>query len=112
MTNTMFFLFCTGIIGMILHFLIKLDSLNRICDGEVNWKRFFLLERFSILISLFVVLAAVLLSQEIRQLELAGKWLGLGMLSIGYTSQSLLVKVMNKIQSYTNDQIGGAGKHN
>ncbi len=88
-----------GILGMALHFLVKMDSINRDSAGAVNWKKFFLLERFSILISFLVVVVATLLSHEIKQLELAGEWLGFGMVSIGYMSQSLLIKFMSKIQS-------------
>ncbi len=105
MAYTMLFLFFMGLLGMTLQFLVKLDSINRHSNGAVNWKYFFLIERFSILISFHVIVAATLLSQEIKQLEHAGKWLGLGMFSIGYMAQSLLTRLMNKIQSYAVNEL-------
>ena len=104
MDYTMFFLFGMGFLGMLLQFLIKLDSLNRESDGEIVWAKFFILERFSILISFIVVIVTTLLSQEIKQLELAGKWIGFGSFAIGYMAQSILIKFMNKADSFIDRQ--------
>jgi hypothetical protein len=93
-----------GIIGILLHNLVKLDSLNRANSGIVNLGKYIAIERFSIIISVLVVIGATIGSQEIKQLEFAGKWLSLGFLAIGYLAQSILVKVMGKAQSYVDNQ--------
>lgn len=91
-----------GLIGIVLHNLIKLDSINRSNDGHVNFSKYMALERFSILISLFVVAACVMASHEIKQLQIAGNYLALGFVAIGYLAQSILVKYMGKAQKFVN----------
>lgn len=95
-------LFALGILGVLLHNLVDLNKLNKASDGNLSLKKYFKLEIFSILISILVVVASVFISQEIKQLEAAGKWLGLAFIAIGYMGQSLLIFVMEKI----NDKIG------
>lgn len=95
MVYTALFLFGMGIIGQLLHILMKLDSLNKQTDGVIDWKKFIRLERFAIAISFIVVLASSILSQEVKELAFAGKWLGLGQIGIGYFAQSILIKLSN-----------------
>lgn len=92
-----------GILGILLHNLVKMDSINRAAAGRINLKQYLLVERFSILISLGVVAAAVTASHEVKELYNAGKWLGLGFLAIGYLAQSILVKMMGKAQKKVDD---------
>jgi hypothetical protein len=91
-----------GMIGILLHNLVKLDSLNRAANGKVNFLAYLAVERFSILISIIVVIAATITSQEVKELANAGKWLGGGFVCIGYLAQSLLVKGMGTAQRYLN----------
>ena len=91
-----------GLLGVLLHNLVKLDSINRQSDGKVNLLKYFALERFSIFISIIVVVCAAMASQEIKELKLAGNYLGLGFISIGYLAQSILVKAMGKVSKNIN----------
>ena len=85
-----------GIAGILLHNLIKMDTLNKKDGVNFSFWKYLKMERFSILIALIIVAVAVVGSQEVRQLQLVGKWLGFGFLAIGYMGQSILVKYMGK----------------
>lgn len=85
-----------GVAGILLHNLIKLDGINKAQGPSFSFWKYLKIERFSILIALIIVAVAVVGSQEIKQLELVGKWLGFGFLAIGYMGQSILVKYMGK----------------
>lgn len=91
-----------GMIGILLHNLVKLDSLNRAANGKVNFWAYLAVERFSIIISILVVAAATVTSHEVKELANAGKWLGGGFVAIGYLAQSILVKLMGNAQKYLN----------
>ena len=101
MEYTQLILFAMGIVGILLHNLVKLDSINRANDGVINLRKYLVQERFSILISIIVVGACVIASKEIKQLAIAGKYLALGYLAIGYVAQSLLVKFISIVQTKT-----------
>lgn len=64
------------------------------------------MEMFSIAISLIVCVVAVVISQEIKQIAVAGKWLGLAFMAIGYMGQSLLIFVMGKANKVVNAENG------
>lgn len=85
-----------GIAGILLHNLIKMDTLNKKEGVSFSFWKYLKMERFSILIALIIVAVAVVGSQEVRQLQLVGKWLGFGFLAIGYMGQSILIKYMGK----------------
>jgi len=91
-----------GFLGILTHNMSKLDSINRANDGNVNLRKYLMLERFSIMISVFVIVVAVIASHEIAALHIAGKWLGIGFFALGYQAQSLLVKFMSVVRSKTN----------
>lgn len=93
---TPFVLWALGMLGVLLHNLMQMNKINRASDGNINLKKYFQTEIFSILISCVVVVVAVIVSQEIKQLEQVGKWLGVGFMAIGYMGQSLLISVMGK----------------
>lgn len=96
MNYTHITLFALGLLGILLHNLVELNKLNRASVGSLKIREYLRLERFSILISVIVVAVCLIIKTEITQLELAGKWLGLAFISVGYMGQSLLVFVMGK----------------
>ena len=93
-------LFALGFLGILLHNLIELNKINRASNGTLNILKYLALEVYSIFISILVVIVAIIVKQEVKQLELAGKWIGIGFVAIGYMGQSLLVFVMGKAQKF------------
>lgn len=89
-------LFALGILGILLHNLVELNKINRKTGGNAKIGNYIKLELYSILISILMVSSAVMVSQEIKQLESVGKWLGLGFIAIGYMGQSVLILFMGK----------------
>lgn len=99
MNYTYLTLFGLGLLGVILHNLVKLNDIKKANpDGDVNYGKYFKMEWISILISIIVVIGLVWTSQEVTELANAGKWLGLGFVAAGYLAQSLLIKFMGKAQ--------------
>jgi hypothetical protein len=98
MEYTQVMLFGLGMLGIFLHNLVKMDSLNRQAAGNFNLLQYLKIEKFSILISLGVIIAATVASHEVKELAIAGKYLAFGFISIGYLAQSLLVKLMGTAQ--------------
>lgn len=91
-------LFALGIAGTLLHCLVEMNKLNKQPEHNFTVIKYLKAEIFAILISIIVVGVSVVVSQEIKQLEAVGKWLGLGFISIGYMGQSLLIKVIGKAE--------------
>lgn len=85
-----------GLLGVLLHNLIEMNKINRAHAGNINIGQYLKIERFSIIISVIVCFVAVMVKTEIKQIEQAGKWLGLAFVAIGYTGQSLLIFAMGK----------------
>ena len=85
-----------GLLGVLLHNLIEMNKLNRASQGNIKIGQYLKIERFTILISTIVVIIAVIVKQEIGQLEAVGKWLGVAFIAIGYMGQSLLIFTMGK----------------
>lgn len=85
-----------GMLGILLHNLVEMNKLNRASSGNINIGKYWKLERFTIMISVIVVFVAILVKQEIKQVEAAGKWMGVAFVAIGYMGQSLLIFVMGK----------------
>jgi hypothetical protein len=104
MNYTLITLFGLGFFGIVVHNLNNMNKLNRQCDGEINLKKYFKLEMFTILLSACVVTVAVICSQEIKELAKAGKWLGLGMFAVGYMAQSLIISLDNKAEKFIKKQ--------
>ena len=96
MNYTTTFLFALGILGILLHNLVELNKLNKASKGTLNIRQYLKLEAFSIAISVIVIIVALIVREEVKQLDIVGKWLGLAFMAIGYMGQSLLVFVMRK----------------
>lgn len=97
MTYTNTILILLGMLGILLHNLVELNKLNR-DPSKANFRiwEYLKIEVYSILISCVVVIVAMIVKVEITQLEIAGKWLGLAFLAIGYMGQSILIFIMGK----------------
>lgn len=100
MEYTTLMLAALGLFGILLHNLVKLNELNRKNEGNLNLGSYFKLEVFSILISICVVAISLIAKAEIKQLEMAGQWLGLSFVAIGYMAQSIVVAFMGKAQKF------------
>lgn len=84
-----------GLIGILLHNLVKLNDLKKANDqGDVNYKLYFKKESISILISVIFVMGLTWTSQEIKELANAGKYLGLSFFFAGYFGQSILLRAV------------------
>jgi hypothetical protein len=99
-------LFLLGAIGILLHNLVELNKVNKATKGNANIWKYLKLEVYSIIISVIMVIAGVITSQEIKSLQSAGKMLGLAFIAIGYMGQSLLVVFMGRAEK----SIGGNDK--
>lgn len=104
MNYTNLTLFGLGLLGILLHNLVELNKLNKKSNGGLKLKQYFKLEVFSIAISIVVIIVAMIIKAEIKQLEAVGKWLGLAFMAIGYMGQSLLVFVMGKANKVIDKQ--------
>lgn len=93
-------LFALGLLGIFIHNLLKMDALNRKQNGDFKLGQYIKLEKFSILISLCVIVVAMIVKQEVQQLEKVGKWLGLAFVAIGYMAQSIIVHFTGKAEKY------------
>lgn len=104
MTYTPYILFALGCFGILLHNLIKMDSLNRKAKGEINYVQYIKLEKFSILISVCVVFIAMIAQQEITKLNFVSNYLGLAFVAIGYMAQSIVVTYMGRAESFLHEK--------
>jgi hypothetical protein len=94
MNYTNLVLFGLGLFGVLIHNLIKVDSINRQSEGHFDFKKFISIEWPSIGISLSVVCVCLIAKHEIKQLEEVGNWLGLAFVTIGYTAQSIVYRYL------------------
>lgn len=94
MTYTNLVLFALGVFGVLIHNLIKVDTINRQSEGNFNFKKFIGLEWPSIATSLSVVGVCLIAKHEVQQLEEVGNWLGLAFVTIGYTAQSIVYRYL------------------
>jgi len=104
MEYTNLILFGLGVFGIMIHNLIKVDSINRQTAGEFKLWPFIKLEWPSIAISFCVVIVALIAKNEIKQLDAVGGWLGLSFVTIGYMAQSIVYKVMGKAQKIIDNE--------
>ena len=87
-----------GLGGILLHNLMKMDEINKKMGGKFSLHEYLAIERFSIILSAVLVGVCVTISQEVKQLEAVGKWLGLAFVAIGYMSQSIILKFSSKAE--------------
>lgn len=99
MNYTPFVLLLLNAFGILIHNLMKMDEINKKSVGNFKLKEYLKIEKFSIILSLCFGIVCVITSQEIKQLEQLGKWLGLAFVAIGYMAQSLVIKFGGKAQN-------------
>lgn len=87
-----------GLGGILVHNLVKLDKINRKEGGSVNILKYWQMERFTLLLSIIVVVLGAFVSDEIKVLHDAGIGLGMGFISLGYMAQSIVVYFMGKAE--------------
>jgi hypothetical protein len=95
-----------GMCGVFLHNLVKMDSLNRKAQGNFKLYQYLMIEKFSIIISMIVVLVCTMISHEVKVLNIAGKWMGPSFLAMGYLAQSLLIRFMGAADKAISQKIG------
>lgn len=100
MNYTPLILFAAGFIGIFCHNLVALNKLNKRNDGNLDFSKYLKLERFAIMLSVCIIGLCVVFQSEIKQLELAGKWLGLAMWAIGYSAQSIVATFSGASQKF------------
>lgn len=110
MDYTLLTLSALGLFGILIHNLVKLNSLNREQKGEINIFKYWKIERFSIILSVCVVCVCLIARTEVKQLESIGNWLGLAFVAIGYMAQSIVVSFSNKAQKFIDDKIDNQNK--
>ena len=79
-----------GLAGVVLHMLVSISKLKK-SGNPFSFGKYMETEWPSILISIIVVGIADVCKSEIKQLEAAGNWLGLGFVALGYMGQSVLI---------------------
>lgn len=89
-----------GILGIFIHNLKNLNTLNRKSEGELNLVKYLKLEIYAILLSISVLTVALIAQQEIKQLEAVGKWLGLSFVAIGYMAQSIVISFAGRAETF------------
>lgn len=99
-----FILGVLGLLGILLHNLVKMNDINKKAKGAFNFGQYLAMERFSIIISIIVVVVCLMISHEIKQLHDAGTYIGLAFFTIGYMSQSLLVKFTGKAEKFLEEK--------
>lgn len=104
MNYTNYILLALGFFGILIHNLIKIESLNRANDGEMKWRRFFKLEWPSIALSVCVVVVCLIAKHEVKKLEAVSEWLGLSFVAIGYMAQSIVYKYLGKAEKKLNEE--------
>jgi drug/metabolite transporter (DMT)-like permease len=95
-------LFAFGLGGILIHNLTKINELLR--NNKFNPTQYFSLEWASISISVILVILAIFGKHEVKQLDAAGKWLGLAFTAIGYMGQSIFVKLMGRANKVISDK--------
>lgn len=98
MSYTVFNLMATGILGILVHNLIKINNINKRTDGQFKAGYFFRMEWASIAISLCVVIVCLIARNEVKQLREVGNYLMLGFFFIGLGSQSIAYTLSSRIE--------------
>ena len=88
----------TGILGIMVHTLMKINNINRRTKGKVNLKEFFAVEWPSIWISVSIVVVALIAREEIQKLKIVGNYLLFGFFCIGLSAQSIAYYLSNRLE--------------
>jgi hypothetical protein len=104
MNYTNYILFALGLLGIVIHNLLKMDALNRKQNGEFNFWQYVKLEKFSVLLSICTIGVALLVKHEVKQLEMVGNWLGLAFVAVGYMAQSIIIHFSGRAEKYLNNK--------
>lgn len=96
MTYTPFILGLLGIGGILFHNLVQLAKINKATNGNASLPKYWKLEKYAILIAMLMVGTAIVIIEELSNIEYFANWKGIGFIAIGYMGQSLLVFVMGK----------------
>jgi len=97
-------LFGLGLFGIVIHNLVKLNEINIKQNGNIRILEYLKLERFTIILSICVVLVALLVKDEIMQIKQLSTWVGVSFVSIGYMAQSIIVSIMGKGQKILDNE--------
>jgi|SRR4051812_7664822 hypothetical protein len=103
MEYTTLILFALGLLGILIHNLMKIDGINRSTQGNFKFIPFMRLEWASIMISICVVIVALIAKGEIKKLQAASGYLGLAFVAIGYMAQSIVYHVIGKAEKKLQD---------
>lgn len=106
MTYTNLLLFALGLLGIIIHNLKNMNTINKASKGNINIWQYFKIEVYAILLSICLVIVCVIAKTEIKQLEFAGKWLGIGYVAIGFMAQSVVISFAGKSQKIIDATFG------
>ena len=93
-----------GMIGIMCHNLMKMDSLNRKDGAEFTVWKYLLKERFSILLSIFAVTGYVLAHKELVQIEQINSKQLISAFVFGLGAQSIIVWVNDKRKQFFDDK--------
>lgn len=88
----------TGILGIFVHTLMKIDKINKRSKGKIKLRSFFSLELPSILISVSIVVVAIIAREEIGQLKAVGNYLLLGFFCIGLSAQTIAYYISGRLE--------------
>ena len=83
MNYTVLTLGLLGLLGILIHNLKNLNDINRQNNGAVNLWKYWGIEKFSIMLSVCVLVVCLIARTEIKQLREIGNWLGLAFVAIG-----------------------------
>lgn len=106
MEYTTLALFLLGMLGIVIHTLMKIKDINKRNKGNFKFGYFLKLEWPSLAISICLVIVALLVRAEIQQLEQVGGYLGLAFVAIGYMSQSIVYHFGGKAEKIISDGKG------
>lgn len=87
-----------GLFGILVHTLMKINSINRKSEGNFKFSKFIKIEWASIFISISIVIVALIARGEVQQLKEIGDYLMLGFFCIGLASQSIAYFLSNKLE--------------
>jgi len=86
-----------GVAGILLHSLVKISQLKK--EGKsFNRRKYFENEWPTMCISLLMVVIANYCKHEVKKLDIAGNYLGLGFVALGYMGQSILITFIGTAQ--------------